>query len=237
MRVRGSVRTGNDPSVRAISCAAAGECAAGGENDAAGAQDFVVTEANGIWGNAIDAPGTVIPDYSSGAAVNSVSCAVAGACSAGGYYARADQHDQSHVFVVSETNGSWGNAIDVPGTALFTGDGAVRSISCPTAGDCAAGGQVSHEYPEKRAFVVSEKNGTWGRATILSKFPVQCVVPNVVGMTLGAAKTKLEETHCRLGVITYAGSNRPKGRVVAQDPTPRRIRMAGFRVALTLSGG
>jgi len=38
--------------------------------------------------------------------------------------------------------GSWGKAVEVPGLAALNtgGDAAVTSVSCPSAGDCAAGG-------------------------------------------------------------------------------------------------
>ncbi len=74
------------------------------------------------------------------AAVHSVSCASAGNCAAGGYY-YADGGQRA--FVASEKNGVWGQAIEVPGLgALNTGgDADVYSVSCASAGNCAAGGR------------------------------------------------------------------------------------------------
>ena len=46
-----------------------------------------------------------------------MSCASAGNCSAGGYYTDGAGHEQA--FVVSEVNGTWGTAIEVPGTAAL----------------------------------------------------------------------------------------------------------------------
>jgi hypothetical protein len=59
----------------------------------------------------------------------------------------------------------WGKALEVPGiAALDTGDQAVgNAISCPSAGDCLAGGS----YLAKGLilpYVVSETHGTWGHA-------------------------------------------------------------------------
>src|SRR5437879_303293 len=68
------------------------------------------------WGVAIDVPGTPTLNHSI-AWVNSVSCATAGNCAAGGSYRDASHHTQA--FVVDETNGSWGTAIEVPGTATL----------------------------------------------------------------------------------------------------------------------
>ena len=44
--------------------------------------------------------------------------------------------------MVSETNGSWGDAVEVPGTAALNsgGNASVDSVSCAAAGACAAGG-------------------------------------------------------------------------------------------------
>ena len=48
---------------------------------------------------------------------------------------------------------NWGTAVEVPGTAaLNTGDAKVTTVSCASAGNCAAGGY----YNSSRAFVVSE---------------------------------------------------------------------------------
>ncbi len=59
-------------------------------------------------------PGLAALNTGGYADVNSVSCASAGNCAAGGYYADSSGHGQA--FVVSETNGTWGTAIEVPGT-------------------------------------------------------------------------------------------------------------------------
>jgi hypothetical protein len=71
-------------------------------------------------------------------------------------------------FVVSETNGVWGRAINVPGLGkLVSGRYAdVTSVTCASPGNCAATGY----YEDTRhfgvaGFVVSEKNGVWGRST------------------------------------------------------------------------
>jgi hypothetical protein len=59
--------------------------------------------------------------------------------------------------VVSERNGSWGKAIEVPGSgALNTGGHAqVMSVSCTSAGYCAAGGYYLDRSGADQAFVVS----------------------------------------------------------------------------------
>ena len=84
-----------------------------------------------------------------------MSCSSAGFCSAGGAYTDRSFHD--HAFVVTETNGSWGTAIEVPGTAaLNNGDAQVSSVSCAAAGKCSAVGFYLTSSRLIGAFVVSE---------------------------------------------------------------------------------
>jgi hypothetical protein len=86
-----------------VSCASAGNCSAGGRyTDSAGhTQSFVVSQVGGRWGTAKEVPGTAALNTGGKAAVNSVSCAPAGHCSAGGYYTDSSGHLQA--FVVSQT--------------------------------------------------------------------------------------------------------------------------------------
>src|SRR5258708_23572881 len=94
--------------------------------------------------------------------VYSVSCASAGNCAAGGYY--LDGSDNFQAFVVDETNGSWGNAIEVPGTATLNSGGSafVLSVSCATAGNCTAGGDYTDGSRHLQAFVVGPANRNSG---------------------------------------------------------------------------
>jgi len=149
-----------------MSCASAGNCSAGGHYlDGSGHwQGFVVSEVNGTWHTAIEVPGTATLNNGGYTGINSVSCASAGNCSAGGYYRDGALHIQA--FVVSEVNGTWHTAIEVPGTATLNKDGDTRvlSMSCASAGNCGAGGFYIDYYGHWQAFVVSEVNGTWHTA-------------------------------------------------------------------------
>ena len=64
----------------------------------------------------------------------------------------------TRAFVASERNGRWGKAIQVPGSgALNAGGGAgVNSVSCPSAGNCAAGGLYVDSSGHDQGFVVSQ---------------------------------------------------------------------------------
>ena len=152
--------------VASVSCAAAGDCAAGGTYSGASGhfQAFVVSEVRGRWGTAVEVPGTAALNKSGWAQVASVSCAAAGDCSFGGVYRDRSFHEQA--FVVSEVNGRWATAVEVPGTAALNRGGYAQalSVSCASAGDCAAGGTYADGSFHGQAFVVSEVNGRWGTA-------------------------------------------------------------------------
>jgi len=144
-------------SVSSVSCASAGNCAAGGTyNDALGlSQAFVVSKANGVWGTAVEVPGTGALNAGGFAIVTSLSCRALNNCTAGGFYMDGSDHEQ--VFVVSETNGTWGNAIEIPGSgALNAGDARVTSVSCGSVGNCAVGGTYTDSSGHTQAFVVSQ---------------------------------------------------------------------------------
>ena len=175
IKVPGSINKGDTAVVNSVSCASAGNCSAGGYYYAGPTyQAFVVSEVNGRWRTAIEVPGTPALNSGGAATVNSVSCASAGNCAAGGQYtSRSDASGGAnlHGFVVSEVNGRWRTAIEVPGTpALNKGGWAqVLTVSCGSAVNCAAGGQYISRIDASgagifQAFVANEVNGRWRTA-------------------------------------------------------------------------
>src|SRR5215472_9564128 len=149
--------------VTALSCASPGNCSAAGHYTGSHfRQVFVVNQTNGTWGKAIPIRGTTVTKIGF-AEVESVSCRAVGDCTAGGFFTARDHTGQP--FVVSEKNGTWGKAIEIPGMrALNTGgSGAIRQLSCGPAGGCDAGGGYQDSHGFRQAFVVSERNGTWGK--------------------------------------------------------------------------
>jgi hypothetical protein len=75
------------------------------------------------------------------------------------------RHDNVQAFVVSEAGGKWGLAQEIPGLPRLSAqaDAAILAVSCPPAGNCAAGGAYLAGGFE-HGFVVSETGGTWGQA-------------------------------------------------------------------------
>ena len=153
-----------------ISCPAPGYCSAVGtySNDS-GTQGFVVSQVDGVWGTAIDMPQIIDPgfDYAeSGAEIFSVSCAAPGYCTAGGIYDSDD--DGYQALVVSQVDGVWGTATNVPGMFDLNDNGIyalVNSVSCAAPGYCTAGGMYQDGIRNTQGFVVSQVDGVWGTAT------------------------------------------------------------------------
>ena len=155
-----------DAQVNSVSCGSAGNCSAGGwYTDSRGYEQLmVVNQVNGNWQNAIEVPGSAALNKGDYARITSVSCGSAGNCSAGGSY--MDSSSLSAPLVVSEVNGTWQNAIEVPGMTTLTQRifGTVTSVSCASAGNCSAGGWYTDSADLGQPFVVNEVNGTWQNA-------------------------------------------------------------------------
>jgi len=164
----------NGDRVSSVSCASAGNCAAGGfYTDSSGIdQAFVVDEVNGSWKPRIQVAGTASVGSSGplniGADVTSVSCPSVGHCAAGGYY--TDSSGVRHAFVVDQTTAvvsptwGWGAAHNLVGAP----NGSLSSVSCASAGNCAAGGDHISSSGKEQTFVADEVNGSWKPAIHVS---------------------------------------------------------------------
>ena len=160
-----ALNTGGNAGVASVSCPAAGKCAAGGSySGASGGQGFVVSQADGVWGTAVEVPGLPALSTSGSAGVASLSCGSAGNCAAGGFY---NDSSGQQAFVASEVNGVWGTAEGVPGLEALNLGGAagVDSVSCAPDRYCAAGGYYTdYPYDYTSVFVATASNGVWGTA-------------------------------------------------------------------------
>jgi hypothetical protein len=169
----------HDAGINTVWCAPGGLCAAGGGfTDPSGAgQAWVMTETSGRWHGAEEVPGNATLNIpGGGAATDAVSCSSPGNCAAGGTYTFSSTSSEgfgsaTSAFVVSEADGVWGTAEEVPGVSgMNSGDDAWTSlIACPSASDCTAAGyaianQNTCSYPCQQTFAVSEDDGVWGAA-------------------------------------------------------------------------
>jgi len=173
IEVPGTAGPGNsgNAELTALSCSSVGNCSAGGyDTGVSGSsqkqQAFVVDEVGGIWHNAIEVPGTAGHDNSGDAELTALSCSSAGNCSAGGYsHTLGYSHDQE-AFVANEVDGIWHHAIEVPGSGALNIDGMaeITVLSCPSAGNCSAGGYYTSNNYKSQAFVANEVDGIWHHA-------------------------------------------------------------------------
>jgi hypothetical protein len=191
--------TSTPTTLTALSCASAGNCAAGGgwwpTPGSAEEQALVLTEAHGAWGAARTVPGIAGLEKAGGSSrVASVACGSAGNCAAVGTY--WTDLDASYAFVVTETDGTWGSAKPLSSPAPHSGPlaGGAYTVSCPSAGNCSAGGDYRPSPPAvTAAFVVTETNGTWGAARAVPGLPdysgagdvwvdaISCATPSYCG--------------------------------------------------------
>jgi hypothetical protein len=141
-----------------VSCPSAGNCAAvGAYLDKTGRiQAFVIGQRGGTWGKEAEMPGTGALNAGGDAQAISVSCRSAGNCSSGGFYTGPKGRGQA--FVVSERNGRWAEAVELPGMGKLNvrGNAALVSLSCPAAGRCGGGGDYRGKGGLFQAFVVSQ---------------------------------------------------------------------------------
>ncbi len=145
----------------------AGADVATGQVTAAGS-----TGLGGTWGPAQPVPG-LMGLATGGAAVqtasiNAIDCTATGNCAAAGSFVAAKNGvNFTRPFVVTETDGTWGNAQEVTGaTAIGTSNAAtVEHVSCGAPGDCTAAGSYTNAEGKQDAFLVAEASGAWGTAT------------------------------------------------------------------------
>ncbi len=163
---------GEEFDATSVSCPTAGNCTAGlvvpvvplGGGSAE--QAFVVDEVNGVWGSAQPVPDTPALNDGLDAGTAAVSCFSPGNCLAGGWYT----HVNERAFIATETDGSWGGAMALPGVSQLPGFGPndaaqVKFASCTSAGNCTVSGL--YFLPSgAQGFVGIETDGSWSTQAI-----------------------------------------------------------------------
>ena len=152
---------GNVASLSSVSCPSAGNCAAVGYyyDSSHNQQGLLLTEASGTW-TATEAPlpaGAGTDPYVS---LSSVSCASAGNCAAVGYYTDSSGNGQG--LLLTESSGTWTDPeAPLPAGAGTDPDVVPNSVSCPSAGDCAAVGYYTDSSGYHQGLLLTESSGTW----------------------------------------------------------------------------
>ena len=135
---------GGSPEVRlgSVSCGSAGDCAAvGGYVDGSnGSQGLLLSETAGVWAAGtqagLPANASTVPSVD----LTSVSCASAGECAGVGSYLNSSGDFQG--LLLSESAGAWtpGIQAELPADAAADSGVDLGSVSCASAGNCAAVG-------------------------------------------------------------------------------------------------
>ena len=167
----------------------------------------MVNETSGTWRAAEEVPGAAALNAGGLAKVTSVSCASAGTAPPAA--SMQDGSFNAQAFIVNEINGIWRTAEEVPGTAALNtgGDAVVTSVSCASAGNCAAGGSYRDCSGHDQAFVVNETNGVWHTAK---------EVPGTAALNTGGA------AEIALGVVRLGRQLQPQAGPTSTAPVTSR---------------
>jgi hypothetical protein len=150
-----------------LACPSPGHCLAAGVFRVTGGlwRAFAASQARGRWGQPVVLSGANL-GATTYAGIGGVACTSAGNCVVGGTDRKLGILQP---IVASEHDGRWARAtaISVP-PALGTDTSGIDSLSCPSAGNCAAGGSyelvnVMTGVVSQEAFVVNESGGVWGQ--------------------------------------------------------------------------
>ena len=162
----GALDVGRFSNVQEVSCSSDGNCSAVGRYSTGPGlgSAFVVDRVGGVWQDAAPVPGLGPLNVFGDAQLLSVSCSSDGNCSALGYYVDATPAYQ--LFVVDRVGGVWQDAIPIPGLIAMNqgGDAMGVVITCPSDGNCSAGGSYSATSGSYQGFVVDRVSGVWQAA-------------------------------------------------------------------------
>jgi Divergent InlB B-repeat domain/PASTA domain len=187
-----------------VSCASAGNCTAVGatypESGEGSDEGLLVTETGGNWEPGVEAP--LPANARSGLEVDSVSCPSAANCSAVGDYADSSS-GSGQGLLLTETAGSWAAGVEAPlpaDVATAAPEGAefiVNSVSCASAGNCAAVGSYVYssvtggppagvEQDASDSVLFSEIGGTWAPG-VFSPLPAYATGAVVLSVSCSSA--------------------------------------------------
>jgi hypothetical protein len=160
-----------------VACPQAGACTAVGwyfDNDENG-QALLVTQAGGSWqpGTEVALPSNAVGGLEKqSAGLDWISCASVGNCLATGVYTDIGYNSQG--LLLTESGGTWQTGLEspLPPNAASVQYAAADQSDCTAAGTCAVIGQYNDQRGNVLAYVLSERDGTWGHASELRLPPV-----------------------------------------------------------------
>jgi hypothetical protein len=154
--------------IAAVSCSSVGNCVAVGnyETDAEVWEGLIVSEHDGHWGRAVEAPlPEGAPIEGQDAVLLSVTCSPGASCTAAGKYVDPSGHQQG--LLVSGAGGHWtaAPAPTAPSDANSDPNITPSSVSCADTGDCAAVGTYVNPLENSLGLLFSESGGSWSGGT------------------------------------------------------------------------
>lgn len=199
-----------------LTCAGDERCVAVGSYIASNntTHGLIISEVRGTWrtGVAITLPGDA--NAFPGASLSEIACVSATNCTALGEYTNGAGHNEG--MTVSERSGVWqrADAMVMPTDAapnphvFFYGYG---GLSCPSIGNCGAGGQYLAGTSTYEGFFINEVNGAWGTAAELG-------LPSgaqMAGKNGGVVAVSCRSAgHCSAGAAYLDGSGLYQGLVI-----------------------
>jgi hypothetical protein len=147
-----------------VSCASAGNCAAVGYyDDSSGHQHgLLLSESSGTWATGVEATPPANAASPSSVAIYGVSCASVGNCAAIGNYVDISGNEQG--LLLSESSATWARGVEatLPANAATASNGVgIGSVSCASAGDCAAVGGYTDSFGHGQGLLLTENSGRW----------------------------------------------------------------------------
>ena len=173
------LNAGGVAQVDSMSCGSPGECVGSGFflDDHGNQVAFFGHEVAGRWLNVQTNPSVLSPSNAL-----SQSCVSSGDCEVVGTSQDASGHAQAFEFPVSD--GGEQLATFIPGIASLNagGNAGATAVSCPSTGNCVAGGYYTDMIGDQHAFIAEETGGTWGNAI---------AIPGIIGLNvLGVANVQ-----------------------------------------------
>lgn len=162
----------------ALDCVAIGDCTAVGyfQDSHTDSLGVMLSEFGGTWSAGTQAalPTNAAPPTSYNAqttVLTTLACPDATDCTAGGSYTDANGNTQA--LLLAEAGGVWGTGQEValPSNADTTATdqtAVIDSVSCPTVGNCVAGGEYTDTAENNDSLLVTETAGVWSAGTEVS---------------------------------------------------------------------
>jgi hypothetical protein len=151
--------------VDAVSCASAGNCTAVGTyTDSSGhAQGLLLTESGGVWSAGTRAALPSGAASNPAAALDAVSCASPGNCTAVGSYRDSAGYQQGLLLTESGVTSWTSQEAPVPAGVAANPDVVLNSVSCGSAADCTAVGSYT-DGTEGQGLLLTQSGSSWSTA-------------------------------------------------------------------------